>query len=356
MVAPLVHVNGAVNLPSTEAVMRELAARIPNLMQVPDGETEPAERKGFMNFILDKFKATEGLQMVAPEAGKPIEIDTEQVELAPGNSVSKLRFPEIGYAAYYRQSWSVFQRLQHEGVINPKARFQIQYPTPQACVTAFVNRKDALAVLPAFEAALFRDLDLILAHVPHDKIAVQWDLPIEIGALEMPEFFAVSDSQNLDTIADVLAHCIDHVPRNVPVGMHLCYGDAGHRHWKEPTSLKTQVDLINALAVRVTREISWAAFTVPQYVKNADYFSPLAELAPCLIEPYLALVPYHPEMQEPSTTEEQIRLVQKHMKGRRWGVCTECGLSGVTPEEMPAILDLHTAIAKKVAQNLELEI
>lgn len=345
-----VHVNGSVNLRSTETVMRQLAAHIPSLTRIPDGETEPEERKGFMNFLLDKFKEAEGLKVVAPEPGRPMEIASEQVILVDGVSPSQIQWPEIGYAAYYKQSWAVFHSLQLEGVIGPNVRFQVQFPTPLACVTAFVDRKDALAVLPSFEDALLSDLDKLLADVPPDKIAVQWDLPVEIGALESPEYFAISDSQTVSTIASGLARSINHVPQDIPVGMHLCYGDAGHRHWKEPTSLRTQVSLINALANRVERPMNWAAFTVPQYAKDGDFFSPLETLTPLLLEPYLALVPYHPQKQEPGTTDEQIRLVKKYLRGRQWGICTECGLSQITPEEMPGILALHMSISDKVAR------
>ncbi|KAH7019788.1 hypothetical protein EDB80DRAFT_870403 [Ilyonectria destructans] len=349
---PLVHMNGAVNLPSTESVMRELATRIPDLAFIPDGETEPAERKLFMRFLQDKFHAAKGLEAIPAlqMKVKPVEVDYQQVQLVAGVFPSDIQWPEVGYTAYYLQSWKVFQKLEREGVLAPLARFQVQLPTPLACVSAFVRRGDALAVLPSFQKAMFDDLDRLLQTVPPEKIAVQWDLPMEIGTLEAPELFAVSNTLKLDTIADLIARCINHVPHDIPVGMHLCYGDAGHKHWKEPTSLQTQVNVINALASRVRRPITYAAFTVPQYAANESYFAPLRELTPTLEMPYLGLIPYHPEEQKPGTTDQQIRLVRQYLGlNRRWGVCTECGLSGVTREEMPAILDLHASIARKVA-------
>jgi methionine synthase II (cobalamin-independent) len=37
----------------------------------------------------------------------------------------------------------------------------------------------------------------------------------------------------LEQIILGLVRCIDHVPADVSVGMHLCYGDYGHQHFQE---------------------------------------------------------------------------------------------------------------------------
>jgi hypothetical protein len=340
-----VHVNGSVNLPDTETAMRELATRIPALTQIPDGETGE-ERKIFMEFLLPKFKAARGLELVEVSSrnDKVVELAYDRVQLVDGVDPMDIDWPEIGYCEFYRQSWEVFRKLQREGVIAPATRFQVQYSTPYAGVGSYVRREDALRVLPSYEDALFADLDRLLSLIPANSIAVQWDLPMEIGALEAPELFAVSDCLTLDVVAANIARCIDHVPVDVPVGMHLCYGDAQHRHWKEPTSLRMQIDLINAVAKRIRRNIDWTAFTVPQYASDDSFFAPLADLTSLLKEPYLALVPYHPSRQPSGTIEKQVHLVDRYLGQRQWGICTECGLSGVARPELPALLNLHSSI------------
>jgi len=84
-------------------------------------------------------------------------------------------------------------------VIAPGTRFQVQYTTPLAGVSSFVEKQDALKVMPAYERALFADLQKVLDVIPHDRVAVQWDIPLEIGVLEAPEWFAVAAEQDLDT-------------------------------------------------------------------------------------------------------------------------------------------------------------
>ena len=49
-----VHLNGSVNLPDAETVMREIAARVPaGVRRLPDGET--ADRAGWIFFQLQQF-------------------------------------------------------------------------------------------------------------------------------------------------------------------------------------------------------------------------------------------------------------------------------------------------------------
>jgi len=129
-----------------------------------------------------------------------------------------------------------------------------------------------------------------------------------------------------------LARCVDTVPADVPVGLHLCYGDYGHQHFKQPESLALQVRLLNAVAAAAERTIGFASFTVPQDQRTASYFAPLAELSVGQeTELNFGLVPYHPADQAPGTTGDQVRLIDAALAAspggaREWGACTECGM------------------------------
>ena len=153
--------------------------------------------------------------------------------------------------------------------------------------------------------------------------------------------------QQPDTLTELagrLAALLDHVPDDVPAGLHLCYGDAGHVHMMEPESLAPQVSLANAIAERTAP--AWVSFTVPQYRDDEKFFAPLAELrtAPTT-ELYLALVPYHPDRQADGTTDRQVALVDRFLPaGRAWGICTECGMARAERADVPRLLDLHREI------------
>jgi hypothetical protein len=195
---------------------------------------------------------------------------------------------------------------------------------------------------------MFADLRRLVAVIPHDDLAVQWDVAVEFGILE--ESFAPGGSEALNAIIAGLARCVDQVPVDIPVGLHLCYGDYGHQHFKQPESLALQVRVLNGVAATARRTVSFVSFTVPQYQQDEAYFAPLAELtADPDTELNFALVPYRPAEQAPGTTAQQVRLIdaalaQRPGASRSWGVCTECGMGRADREEIAGLLDLHREI------------
>jgi len=205
---------------------------------------------------------------------------------------------------------------------------------------------DLPKVAPSYEQALFADLDTALERLPHDRIAVQWDVAVEFGALEG----AMGPKVPMDQIVPGLVRCLEQVPADVPVGMHLCYGDYGHQHFKQPESLQMQVDLVNAVTGAAKRPLNFVSFTVPQGRKDIAYFEPLGGLTTGPdTELYFALVPYHPDDQAPGTTAEQIEhidaaLINSPSGPHHWGICTECGMGRVDAPDVPRLLDLHSQI------------
>jgi hypothetical protein len=151
----------------------------------------------------------------------------------------------------------------------------------------------------------------------------------------------------LDQVTPGLIRCVERVPADVPVGLHLCYGDYGHQHFKQPESLQMQVDLLDAVVSGAGRPVDWASFTVPQARSDAGYFAPLRDLrAGPETQLYFALVPYHPGDQAEGTTAAQAghvdaALADSSAGSREWGICTECGMGRVAAGDVPELLDLH---------------
>ncbi len=343
-----VHFNGSVNLPNAETVMREICSRIPNgVRRMTDGET--GDRNYWISFQTRKFQQMPEFETVA--VGQAYETAPDapampQLGIAAGASAEMIDWPNLGYADEYTESFATFERLQNEGTVPTDVRFQMQYPTPLASVAGtFVP--DALPVVaPSYEQALFADLDTALERLPHERIAVQWDVAVEFGALEG----AMGPKMSIDQIAPGLVRCIEQVPTDVPVGMHLCYGDYGHQHFKQPESLQMQVDLVNAVTSAAGRPVDFISFTVPQGRNDSAYFEPLEQLRTAPeTELYFALVPYHPDDQAPGTTAEQIEhidaaLLNSPQGARHWGICTECGMGRVDASDVPGLLDRHSEI------------
>lgn len=342
-----VHFNGSVNLPGTETVMREIVSRIPaGLRRIPDGET--GDRGNWIFFQMQKFLQSPAFAVAHPHDNPAEDYEMPQVQLADGVDPATMTWPELGYAAVYQESYATFTALRDEGVIPPGVRFQVEYPTPLASISAYIVAEQQAAVLPSYERALFADLDRLLAAVPPDDLAVQWDVAVEFGILEAS--FTGSGSQAFDPIVAGLARCVDQVPAAIPAGLHLCYGDYGHQHFKQPESLALQVQVLNAVCHAASRPVSFVSFTVPQDQHDEAYFAPLAELtAAAQTELNFALVPYHPADQAPGTTSKQVRLIDTALAAspggsRAWGICTECGMGRAAEDEIPRLLDLHREI------------
>jgi hypothetical protein len=342
------HFNGSVNLADTESVMRQIVSRVPSgLRRVPDGET--GDRNNWIFFQMQRFLQWPTLVMA--DMGDQGAGDYEQLprlRLADGVDPAELSWPDLGYADAYLASYKTFAALRRQGVIPAGVRFQIQYPTPLASIGAYIVPEQQPVLLGSYEQALFSDLARLLAAMPPDEVAVQWDVAIEFGVLE--EAFGPGGAQAFDMIVAGLVRCVDQIPAEIPAGLHLCYGDYGHQHFTQPESLALQVRVLNAVAAVAGRPLSFVSFTVPQDQRDEGYFAPLAELA---VDPAtelnFALVPYHPADQAAGTTSDQVRLIDAALAaspgGRRnWGVSTECGMGRADRADIPRLLDLHEAI------------
>jgi hypothetical protein len=345
-----VHFNGSVNLADAESVMREIVSRVPiGLRRIPDGET--GDRWNWIVFQQQKFLQ---LPWLVPAPARLLEAAEEDYErfsqfrLADRVDPAQVSWPDLGYADAYLRSYQTFAALRQHRVIPGGVRFQVQYPTPLASIGVYIVPEQQQALLGSYERAMFADLNRLLAAIPSEDVAVQWDVAVEFGVLE--EAFAPGGAQAFDAIIAALARCVDQVPAEVPAGLHLCYGDYRHQHFKQPESLALQVRVVNAVTAAAGRPVSFVSFTVPQYQRDESYFAPLARLtADPGTELNFALVPYHPAEQPPGTTADQVRLIDADLAaspdGRRdWGICTECGMGRADRDEIPVLLDLHREI------------
>jgi hypothetical protein len=328
-----VHFNGGVNLPDTETVLRTLAERVPRgVRRLPDGE--PGERAGWIGYQVPRLLATPGLERVEAQDGDD-PYAASAVRLPAGTDADRIEWPDLGYATEYARSYATFRRLRDEGVLPSGVRFQVEYPTPVA-VGALVDPDGRDRFVRSYGRALTADLDRLLDEIPHDDVAVQWDAAVETVIVDQ-------QPDTLVGMAGQLADLLDHVPDDVPAGLHLCYGDAGHVHMVEPKSLGPQVTLANAISERTAA--AWVSFTVPQDRDDEAFFAPLTDLRVSpTTELYLALVPYHPDRQAAGTTDRQVALVDRFLPRHEWGICTECGMARAERADVPRLLDLHREI------------
>jgi hypothetical protein len=327
---------GSVPLENSEEVFRSAASILgAHLQHIPDGET--GDRLNWIGWQIAVFQQHPDLEPtpIDPEHYAPLPTS----QLRAGVDPAALTFGALGYAHAALESWAVFQRLQVEGVIPENTRFQVTFPTPLAPVTSFVNISAQAAVEPAYEAAMLRELAEVLEAIPHDKLAVQWDVAVEFGILE--GIWPAPFEDTLGGIVQRLVRISGHVPHDVEMGQHLCYGDYQHQHFVEPADTSRLVELANAVSAGVARPIQWIHLPVPRDRSDDAYFAPLANLD---LHPetqlYLGLV-HHTDGVE--GTQQRIAAAQKVVTD--FGVANECGFGRRPSEQVTTLMEIHREVA-----------
>jgi methionine synthase II (cobalamin-independent) len=212
-------------------------------------------------------------------------------------------------------------------------------PTPIAVVLTFSEPAAVPAIWPAYETSLNREIDEITAAIPNRDLAVQWDIAAEICfVLENPELAKVIP---MEPLVASIARASMHVPADAELGLHLCYGDPGHKHVIEPKDTKLMVELTTALVAAIKHPIAWVHMPVPRERDDVAYFNPLRELKlERGTELYLGLI-----HRTDGLSGARRRLAAAKQVVTDFGVATECGFGRRPPETVNELIDLHREVA-----------
>ena len=337
-----VHLVGSVPLRDAEAVFATTTSILGGrLRRIPDGET--GVRSNWIRWQGDFLERSPQVEAVPPDT--TAYAPRSSMRLRPGVSPDEIAFESLGYFDAARTSHAVFSRLQRETVIPANVRFQVSLPTPIATITSFFPPRDQAAAEPAYERALMRELDQILETIPHDELAIQWDVAIEFAILEgVNRGYLTGRTNVMELLVDRLIRLGNRIPSAVQLGYHLCYGDLGHRHFKEPEDTTTLVAVANSVSAGVARPINWIHLPVPRNRDDAAYFAPLRALTlHPQTELYLGLIHLHDGL---DGAQRRIAAAQRAIAD--FGVATECGMGRRPPETIPDLLRLHVEVADPV--------
>ena len=189
-------------------------------------------------------------------------------------------------------------------------------------------------VEPVYEKALLAALRRIQDHVPAGDLAIQWDLAKEFafleGAASTPAWFTPVEEGILQRVLRLT----DAVDDGVAMGVHLCYGDLGHRHFVEPSDTALLVEVGNAILKGAARPVDWIHLPVPKSRVDAAYFAPLEQLELGDTELYLGLL----HADDEDGTRARIQAAAEFVRG--FGLATECGLGRSSVAELDSILEI----------------
>ncbi|KIX93570.1 uncharacterized protein Z520_10748 [Fonsecaea multimorphosa CBS 102226] len=386
-----VHFVGSLPLPTTRDVFKLLGSTMAShIGRMPDGE--PASRGLFVAFQRELFLPYPQLintrHNPTPTSGQPLPNVDEVTRY--------LETLETGYDAAAIESYATFAEMRAAGVIPPGGvKFQVCIATPLNTITATISQNYKAYVEPHYTAALVRSLERIQAEIPHADLAVQIDCAHEFAVLEevwtrmdgmersKPWWCDVDsnhhhpadgeeEEEEEDLHETIFRGVVDrivsfaggsHIAGDVELGLHLCYGDFGHKHFIEPTDMGMMVRVALAVLPRLARRLDYIHMPVPKERDDAAYFAPLRKLLPLLREGgtvlYLGLVRENDE----AGTKRRIETARKVIDGLgeqdrngggggggniTWGIATECGMGRMKPEDVPGTLEMMKKLARPI--------
>lgn len=340
-----VHLVGSVPLRDAEEVFCAVCTTLgPHLKRLPDGET--GERLNWIGHLETVFATNPALERT-DELFKihPTAIGWYRHRLRQGKTLPNLRFDNLLYADHAIASYDVFRRLKAQGTIPPDVRFQVDLVPAHSVLWLFLVDELHAAVDPIYNAALKREIDRICGAIPHSELAIQFDVASAVFArLErgQPTPYGRTKDEMQATFSGILVDLGNHVPAEVELLYHLCYGDNDHKHVIEPTDMGDMVEFTNRLVARLRRQVQLVHMPVPRNRSDDAYFEPLRSLRiPAHTELCLGLVHYTDGV---PGTRARLQSARRFVQG--FSIATECGLGRRKPDTIAELLRIHAEVAK----------
>jgi hypothetical protein len=289
----------------------------------------------------------------------------QTLRVADGVDPEEIEFETLHYARAARDSYAIFTRLRDEGKIEPGTRFQISIPSPfTACL---IFDADVLrAIWPVYERRLLANVVEMLASIPHEDLAISWDVVAEFMLLTAP---SSRDSYELDEMAAAIARLIDAIPEDVQTGLHFCYGRHNSRGevefaskeerdmlaptLREVSDTELMVRFFNEIHRHAHRPINWVHIPVPRKHDDLEFYAPLGGLElDGITELYLGLLHL-----EDGVEGARRKLAAAETAGVPFGVAAPCGfrastsnmpdsIRGLNHDRSVAIVEFHREVAE----------
>jgi ubiquinone/menaquinone biosynthesis C-methylase UbiE len=336
-----VHLAGSIPLTSGADVFRAVSAAVGDrVRRIPDGET--GARADWIVWQYPVLSAQPQFEVAPPSPDFYRALP--RLKLREGEAGEDLGFGSLGYADAALGSYRTFAELKRAALVPSGCRFQVCLPTPLAPISAFVAPEDQERVEDVYARALSAEVEQLLAAIPHDQLAIQWDTNFEFGMLEgeIPAWFS-------DVKGGVLERLIGLsrlVPGEVELGFHFCYGDGKDVRRRPPRDMGRMVEIANALAASIGRPLNWIHMPAYGASDEPSFLAPLRELrVGSETELYLGVL--HGDVPEDGVAT-RIALAHEHVG--EFGVATACGWGRLGPARVPELLAAHARYSRAVAR------
>jgi hypothetical protein len=344
---------GSIPLETPEDVFRMFGSSLGRyLFAIPDGEVGP-RRHWISRVHYQVLAAHPELDVVQHPAPDDNGVERQHPRnpadawwFKVRDGVDRVRFGDpgwrLGYARDAVNSYFVFRTMKEKGVLPPHLRFQVSIPMVNSVLPPriFPNRNDIDKVRPGYAEATRAEVASMVEKIPARELAIQWDCSTEVqdayGAIPgYPIEGAIE--RNLDEVRNLSPH----IPRDVALGYHFCFGTLGGWPRFAPDDLGQTVKLANAFVAASGRPVDW--IHIPVLDRNDDeFYAPLAELAPQGARVYLGAIHNMP------CFEERLATARKYLSD--FGLGAYCGFGRQTVAELPGILNDHLRAAQIAAR------
>jgi len=339
-----VHLVGSVPLRDAREVFATVSSVLgPRLKRIPDGET--GARSDWITWLEPAFANNTSLEK-SNELFRVHGTGTARVryKLRPGKDVRDVRFDNLFYADIAAVSYAEFAKLKREGIVPKECRFQIDLVPAHSVIWLFLQDDLHQPLDQVYNEALKREIDKIAAALPHDQIAIQFDVASAVFARLQrgePNAYGNTRGEMVASFAGILTGLANHVPAAIELLFHFCYGDSNHKHVVEPTDMGDMVDVANRLCADIGRTIQLIHMPVPRDRDDDAYFAPLARLR---LKPEtelsLGLVHYTDGV---AGTRKRLATAERYANS--FSVATECGFGRRDPATIPDLLRIHADIS-----------
>jgi hypothetical protein len=321
------------------------------LFAMPDGEVGP-RRHWISRVHYQVLAAHPELEIVQRPAPDKDGVERQHPQNAAEawwfkvkGGVSRVRFGDpgwrLGYARDAVNSYFVFNVMKEKGVLPRHLRFQVSIPMVNSVLPPriFPNRDDLDRIRPGYEAATRAEIAKIVEKIPNKELAIQWDCSTEVqdsyGAV--PGFpLEGAIERNLSEVRNL----VPHIPRDVTVGYHFCFGTLGGWPRFQPYDLGQVVKLANAFVTASGRPVDWIHIPVLDRSDDA-FYAPLQGLSPQGARVYLGAIHNMPQF------KERIATARKFLPD--FGLGAYCGFGRQPPSELRQILKDHLAAVEIAA-------
>ena len=314
------------------------------LRYVPDGET--GERLNWVAWLEPIFANSPALTQ-SEELFKLHDSATgfRRYKLKPGKTVNDVVFDNLFYADVAKKSYATFVKLKAEGKIHPTTKFQIDLVPAQSVLWLFLVDELQMPLDPVFNEALKLEVDKITATLPHDDIAIQFDVASAVFARlhrGVANGYGATKAEMLERFSQILADLSNRVPASIDLLIHLCYGDNNHKHSVEPIDMGDMVQFTHHYVAKLKRPLQLIHMPVPRDRSDEAYFAPLKNLKlPKGCELCLGLVHYTDGVEG---TLARMKTARKFVED--FSIGTECGFGRRDPATIPELLRIHDTASR----------